>query len=394
MSDSVCFRQDVRHVVALACAPAIGLGIARFAYALLLPDMKADLALSYAEAGWLNTTNAVGYLAGALGAAVLIRALGAAATVRYGVLSCILALGLSALSRDLVVLNAMRAIEGIGAGISFVAGGVLTTGIAGRHAERSSFVLGIFYAGPGVGIALSGATVPFVQELLGPGSWQPAWGLLAAMSLLLGIGPILLRGEAAQASTGAAGSGIALRMKWLLAGYFIFGAGYIGYMTFMIAWVIGRGGGVSVQAAFWSVLGLGAVATPWLWSGLLRRQRHGWAFAILCTITAAGAALPLLSGSLLFQLASAALFGCSFFAVVASTTAFARRNFTQRDWATAIGALTVSFGIGQMIGPLLVGWMNDASGGLNAGLSASAGLLLLASFVAAWQGDEKTRGSI
>jgi predicted MFS family arabinose efflux permease len=158
--------------------------------------------------------------------------------------------------------------------------------------------------------------------------------------------------------------------------------------------VIGRGGGVSAQAAFWSVLGLGAIATPWLWSGVLRRLRHGWAFAILCAITAAGAALPLLSGSLPFQLASAALFGCSFFAVVAATTAFARRNFAPQDWATAIGALTVSFGIGQMIGPLLVGWMNDASGGLNAGLSVSAGLLLLAAFVAIWQGDGQTRGGI
>jgi predicted MFS family arabinose efflux permease len=242
-----------------------------------------------------------------------------------------------------------------------------------------------------VGIALSGATVPFVQELLGPGSWQLAWGLLAAMSLLLGIGPLRLKGEAARANTSAAGSGIALRMKWLLAGYFIFGAGYIGYMTFMIAWVIGRGGGVASQAAFWSVLGLGAIATPWLWSGVLRRLRHGWAFAILCAITAAGAALPLLSGTLPFQLASAALFGCSFFAVVAATTAFARRNFAPQDWAAAIGALTVSFGIGQMIGPLLVGWMNDASGGLNAGLSASAGLLLLAAFVAAWQADGEAR---
>ena len=70
-------NKDVWRVVALACAPAIGLGIGRFAYALLLPDMKADLALSYAQAGWLNTTNAIGYLGGALVAASVIGRTGA-----------------------------------------------------------------------------------------------------------------------------------------------------------------------------------------------------------------------------------------------------------------------------------------------------------------------------
>jgi hypothetical protein len=35
---------------------------ARFAYALILPAMRADLDLTYSQAGSLNTANAVGYL--------------------------------------------------------------------------------------------------------------------------------------------------------------------------------------------------------------------------------------------------------------------------------------------------------------------------------------------
>ena len=46
--------------------PVIALGLARFAYALLLPAMRADLGWSYADAGAINTANAAGYLAGAL----------------------------------------------------------------------------------------------------------------------------------------------------------------------------------------------------------------------------------------------------------------------------------------------------------------------------------------
>ena len=49
--------------------PAVALGFGRFAYALLLPPMRADLGWSFAQAGALNTANAAGYLIGALVAA-------------------------------------------------------------------------------------------------------------------------------------------------------------------------------------------------------------------------------------------------------------------------------------------------------------------------------------
>ena len=45
----------------------------RFAYGLLLPAMKSELAWTYAQAGWLNTANALGYIAGALLTMLLIR---------------------------------------------------------------------------------------------------------------------------------------------------------------------------------------------------------------------------------------------------------------------------------------------------------------------------------
>ena len=48
----------------LAASPAVALGFARFAYGLLLPGMRADLAWTYLQAGLMNTANAGGYLAG------------------------------------------------------------------------------------------------------------------------------------------------------------------------------------------------------------------------------------------------------------------------------------------------------------------------------------------
>lgn len=52
--------------LALSLGAAVSLGITRFAYALLLPPMRADLGWSYTLAGAMNTVNALGYLLGAL----------------------------------------------------------------------------------------------------------------------------------------------------------------------------------------------------------------------------------------------------------------------------------------------------------------------------------------
>jgi hypothetical protein len=46
--------------VGLAVGPLVAIGLARFAYALLLPAMRADLDWSYAQAGAMNTANAIG----------------------------------------------------------------------------------------------------------------------------------------------------------------------------------------------------------------------------------------------------------------------------------------------------------------------------------------------
>src|SRR5579883_2799288 len=97
-----------RLILILSLAPTIGLGIGRFAYSLVLPDMRDTLGWSYSVAGFMNTVNAAGYLAGALAAAPLIRRFGLPAAVRWSTLACLLSLALSALSGNFFVLSFAR----------------------------------------------------------------------------------------------------------------------------------------------------------------------------------------------------------------------------------------------------------------------------------------------
>ena len=63
----------VRVALVLSLGAALSLGITRFAYGLLLPPMREDLGWSYALAGAMNTSNAAGYLIGALLTPLLLR---------------------------------------------------------------------------------------------------------------------------------------------------------------------------------------------------------------------------------------------------------------------------------------------------------------------------------
>src|SRR5258707_11434655 len=67
------YAHPARLILILSLAPTVGLGIGRFAYSLVLPDMRDALGWSYSAAGFMNTVNAAGYLAGALMASRLIK---------------------------------------------------------------------------------------------------------------------------------------------------------------------------------------------------------------------------------------------------------------------------------------------------------------------------------
>lgn len=170
-----------------------------------------------------------------------------------------------------------------------------------------------------------------------------------------------------------------------LVSYFFLGVGSIAYMTFMIAFVRDAGGGALLQSAFWAIIALGAFVSPTLWGGVIGRSRGGGATAIVTAVTGVGALIPFLASSPAALALSAAIFGCGFFAVTTSTTAFVRFNFSSQAWPKAIGILTTAFGVGQMLGPIVAGAVTDATGSLSYMLLISSAMLALGAVVATFQ---------
>jgi predicted MFS family arabinose efflux permease len=382
------YAHPARLILILSLAPTVCLGIGSFAYSLVLPDMRDSLGWSYSAAGFMNTINAAGYLAGALVASKLIKRFGLSATVRWGTMACLVSLALCALSGNFIILSFARLLAGIGAAAAFVGGAALAAIVAQSRPERANFLLSLFYAGPGLGILSSGLIAPFVLQAFGPGSWWIVWWVMTLLAVAMTI-PLLLAPIDTRADifdTAEPTKFAVWPVLIYLAGYFLFGAGYIAYMTFMIAYVRDAGGGAVAQSAFWCLIGASAFVTPWIWRGVLARNSGGVSTAIILGVNATGAALPLFGHSTAWLAASALVFGVSFFAVAGSTTAFVRFNYPPAAWPTAIAAMTIAFGVGQTLGPTATGAITDALGSLSYALNAGAAMLALAAMATAFQG--------
>ena len=348
--------------------------------------MRDSLSWSYSAAGFMNTINAVGYLAGALTASPLIKRFGLARSVVWGTAGCVVSLALCALTGNFIALSFARLLAGFAAAAGFVGGGALAATIAQTQPARANFLLSLFYAGPGVGILASGLIAPYTLQAFGPGSWWIVWWALTALALVmlvpLGLAPL---GGNREFDSAARVKFSVRPVLIYLAAYFLFGAGYIAYMTFMIAYVRDGGGGATAQATFWGLIGVSAFATPWVWRRVLALDRGGLATTIILGTNAIGAALPIFGHSPLLLAVSALVFGVAFFAVVGSTTAFVRLNYPPSEWPAGIAAMTIAFGIGQTLGPIAVGAITDAVGSLSSALNVSAALLALGAILAAFQ---------
>ena len=379
----------------LALGAAVSLGLARFAYALLLPPMRSDLGWTYFVAGAMNALNALGYMAGAWMAPSWMRRWGVMRTLVGGGVVATLALSMHGGTRSMEGLAVLRFLTGGGSAAMFVAGGVLAARLSVRPtlgvAVSPGLVLGIFYGGVGVGIVASALTVPALPATAGLTDWQVGWlamGALAAVATwILGTCLGVFKEESLGVSTSHRLSvrDLASKFGFGLAAYFMFGLGYIGYMTFIVTLLREQHFSTGVISAFYTVLGVGVMASPWLWAGWLQRHRGGQTLAFLSLLLAMATAIPVVWGEVAWAFVSGALFGAVFLSVVASTTALVRHNLPAAQWPVGISAFTLVFAWGQVMGPAVVGLVADGTGGLRSGLAWSAAALALGGLLATRQ---------
>jgi predicted MFS family arabinose efflux permease len=381
--------------VLLSLGAAVSLGISRFAYGLLLPPMRADLGWSYVLAGAMNTANAGGYLAGALMTPALLRRWPVHRVLMAGaIVATLLMFACGWLQSDAAWL-VQRAAAGVASAALFISGGLLAARLGAMRPARGGLLIGLYYGGTGIGIVASALLTPAAEAAAvayggGPG-WAWAWWALAiacvASTAGLAVPASALRAPPPSAAASVhPGVQVWRVLRFALAGYAMFGVGYIGYMTFVVALLRDSGVPPARITVFYALLGVAVVASPRLWAGLLDRHHNGRPLALLNGLLGVATLLPAVSTAWPLVMASGVLFGGVFLSVVASTTALVRHSLPAPQWAAGIAAFTVVFAAGQIVGPTIVGWIADGPGGLSAGLVMSAMALWLGAALALRQG--------
>ncbi len=359
----------------------VSLGVGRFALGMLLPAMAVDLGLGYAQMSGISAVGFVGFLLGLLWARRLQPHYGDRRLTFRAIMAMIATMAGISIVGSFVPLLILYTGTGLGSGIAFVCTINLTRRwFTSKWRGRAD---GFLVVGAGLAIMLAGWAIPLINSTMGPHSWRLGWLGLAAVCLPLAlICRIVLRNRPAdlglrpfgtdgqtvdQDRNGAtqATSPVSLHFLIMLLGtiYFLFGTAYVVYGTFAITTLVREHGMTEARAGqFWIWLGFFCLFCGPLLSALSNYmgRRAGIALALLLQ----GSAYILLaygSSDAAFYL-SAALFGLSVFGVPLIIAATATDYLPPDRAISAIGAITVAFGLGQILGPILAGIMAEYSG--------------------------------
>jgi len=291
----------------------------------------------------------------------------------------------------------LRALAGAAGAVSLITGGALASAAGGGGGRgRAALTLGVYFGGAGFGMVVSAVTVPVIAAEVG---WRSGWlvlGLLGVVATFAAL-PALARTPDVVRDERARGPSLSARsisgLHAILVSYVLFGAGYIAYTTFIVAYLSNRlGFGAADVTLFWGCAGLAATGAGVAWGPVLSRLAGGRGVALANAVVMLGAVLPVLLPVPAAVYASAVIFGGSFLIVPTSVTAFVRKAVVARLWTGAIAALTVGFAIGQCVGPWLSGVVSDSRFGVAGGLLLSGIVLAGAAMIALVQREPGSSG--
>jgi len=380
-------RPLVRLLIAGPAALVLAMGIGRFAYTPILPLMQRDLGLSDGLAGLLAGANNAGYLAGALGAGLIAAAL-RVPIFRLSLVLGVASVALSGASDDPFFLGLVRFLSGLTSGAIFVHAGSSVLD-ALRQAGRPALG-GIHFAGVGAGIALSGLVVLLLAD---SANWQEPWYVLGAIGAAFALPCWFWLAEPPPVTASTSATPIAWQEPRLIAlhlGYVCSGLGYVVTATFLSALLarVFAEAGIAAGAAAWIVVGLAGVPSTVLWSLIAKRIGFAASLGAAYILLATGVLLPLTGGTPSVIL-GAILFGGTFMAITALTLA---RGAAMAGGASAriASTLTVAFGLGQIVGPVVAGLLADRLGSLTPSLYGAA-IVLIVGGAASYYGAAETR---
>jgi len=359
------------QLLASAVALMMAMGIGRFALTPQLPQLIAEGQFDLTAAGLVAAANYLGYFLGAADAMFARKPAQVRLRLQGGLWLCVVLTLASWAAQGFWSHLLLRFGTGVASAWVLVMITSLSQQVANAHNRQRLGAL--VFAGPGLGIALTGL-LALGAHLLGLGS-AALWLVyaVAALVMLLAVRPWLPRAmEPALTANVVPGATRRVGIGRLALVYALYGVGYILPATFLSQMANHQFQGNWMADLFWPAFGVAAALGVVLVS--LRRggRTSAWLSATLW-LQGLGVLACLMGGGLGLAL-GVVLCGTPFLACMQLVMQRSRElapHATQRN----AGLLTACFALGQLSGPLLAALSNHYSGSLQPALMlAAAGL--------------------
>ena len=356
-------------------------GFGRMSYSVILPSMKDGLSLSYTQLGSIAMGNFIGYLSLAIIGGFLAARFGVRRVVFISLLVIGISLFITGFSESFVFAFFMRLISGMGNGGSYVP--IMALPAAWFVMKKRGLATGIVSGGIGVGLFLSGILLPPVISAFGKDGWRYAWFFMGIAVFVLAFvcyaflrnnpgekGLSMYGGEEEQkggpkVTLFSAFKDVVVEPEiWKLGCvYFMYGFSYIIYLTFFVAYLTKEMNIAPVAAGkIFAVLGVFSIfcGVIWGWISDVLGRRYGSMFAYL-TLALSYVVFAFWKDSTGFYI-SAVVFGITAWSVPTIMAAASGDAVGGRLAPAGLGFITLFFGIGQALGPVIGGFLKDSTG--------------------------------
>jgi MFS family permease len=379
-------------------------GFGRMSYTLILPAMKDGLHFSYTQLGLIGTGNFIGYLFMALVGGALAARFGSRLTISLGLTFMGLTMFLTGLAQDFKMAFVMRLMTGLGHGAAYIP--AMALGSAWFATERRGFATGIVTAGTGIGTVIASLVIPLILKSQGVEGWRYTWFLLGGAMLVIavfdglfirsrpedmGLGQVGAEEDPPKAQQSASspkilnwGEVYKVKAVWYLGlVYFMYGFSYIIYMTFFAAYLIKELGMTPAKAGgLWALAGGLSIFCGVIWGGISDYLGRARGAALAYLILAIAYLLFALIQSAPGNYLSAVFFGLSAWSIPTIMAATAGDIVGPKLAPAGLGFVTLFFGIGQALGPMIGGFLSDVTQSFSVPFLLAGGVSILGGVMA------------
>lgn len=371
-------KQTIHYLIGGVFALMIAMGIGRFSYTVILPYMQEASGFSRATAGYLASSNYLGYLIGALVVGRLSIEQKRVPFLQVGLIISMLTTIFMGFTETIIIWYVLRFISGVMSAFIFV---VIASLVLDQLADNNkSHLSGLFYSGVGIGIAISAIIVSPIHAIF---KWNGTWIALALMCVLLFVFIALFIKPIPHSKKQWGNQSIPVPkmppkswLKWLIVAYSLEGLGYIVTGTFIVSIAQESTSFHGNAALVWFVAGLAAIPSCIICSKLSQRFGYVKILLISMVVQAVGIALPALATNTITLYLSAFIFGATFMGITTIVTTLAR-HIVPVNSHQILGYLTASYALGQMVGPTVAGVLANSTNSYQYSLVGAATVVII-----------------